>query len=75
MANETIDFSKRFMPERLTPLFYAPIYARLTDAQRLRYNQLHAFYLNEQTIFFESEMARHILQDFASRRLPDGLVM
>ena len=73
MAIEPIDFSKRFIPERLTPLYHTPVYARLTDVQRLRYNQLHASYLNEQTIFFESAMAQHILRCFVSRKLPDGL--
>ena len=58
------------MPERLTPLYHAPIYAQLSGAQRLRYNQLHASYFNEQTIFFESAMARHLLRGFISRKPP-----
>jgi hypothetical protein len=36
----------------------------------LRYNQLHASYFNEQTVFFESSMAQHILREFARRDLP-----
>jgi hypothetical protein len=73
MEIKPVDFAKPFMPERLTPLFHTSVYAHLTDAQRLRYNQLHAFYLNEQTIFFESEMACHILQDFVAQKLFDEL--
>src|SRR5258708_15767223 len=69
----TIDFTKRFIPERLTPLYHTPAYARLSIEQRLRYNQLHASYFNEQTIFFESNMAQHILRALIKRRLPDGL--
>ncbi len=61
------------MPERLMPLYHTPVYAQLSDVQRLRYNQLHASYFNEQTIFFESAMAQHILRCFVSRKLPDGL--
>jgi len=68
-----IDFSKRFIPEQLTPLYHTSGYSRLSDAQRLRYNQLHASYFNEQTIFFESAMAQHILRGLLSRRLPDGV--
>lgn len=74
MAIELIDFSRRFIPDRLTPLYHTPVYAQLSDAQRLRYNQLHASYFNEQTIFFESAMAQHILHCFISRSVPDGLV-
>jgi hypothetical protein len=72
-AEASIDFSKRFMPEQLTSLFHTPGYARLTPEQQLRYNQLHAGYFNEQTIFFESAMARHILGGLSSRNLPPGL--
>ena len=70
---EPIDFSRPFIPEQLTPLYYTSVYARLSDEQRLRYNQLHSFYFNEQTIFFESAMARYILGDFVPRELPLGL--
>lgn len=72
-AELPIDFSKRFMPERLTPLYHTPAYSRLSGAQRLRYNQLQASYFNEQTIFFESVMAQHILAGCISRKTPDRL--
>jgi hypothetical protein len=73
MAIEPVDFSKQFIPARLTPLYHTPVHGQLTYAQRLRYNQLHASYFNEQTIFFESAMARHILRCFVLRKLPGGL--
>jgi hypothetical protein len=56
-----IDRSRRFIPEHLTPLSFSPVYRSLGEEQRLRYNQLHALYFNEQIAFFEQEMARHIL--------------
>lgn len=68
-----IDFTKRFIPERLTPLYHTSAYAELSPPQRLRYNQLHACYFNEQTIFFESAMAQHILRGFIKRKLPGAL--
>jgi hypothetical protein len=68
-----IDFTKRFIPERLTPLYHTSVYSRLSAAQQLRYNQLHASYFNEQTIFFESAMAQHILRGFAKQNLPTNL--
>ncbi len=71
--DDAIDFSRPFMPARLTPLYHAPSFVGLTEPQRRRYNQLHACYLNEQTIFFESMMARPILRAFARQRLPGHL--
>ena len=61
LEDVAIDFSRRFIPEHLTPLSFTPIYQDLTGPQRLRYNQLHALYFNEQITFFEQAMARHIL--------------
>jgi len=52
---------KPFIPAELTPLFHTPVYGQLTDAQRLRYNQLHALYFNEQIAFFETALCRPIL--------------
>lgn len=66
-----IDLSRPFMPERLTPLFHAPSYARLTPPQRLRYNQLHACYCNEQTMFFEVAVARNVLDRLLRDPLPE----
>ena len=75
MPEATIDCSKPFLPQHITPLYHTEGYARLSDAQKLRYNQLHALYFNEQTIFFESSMAQHILRDFLLQKLPEGLAV
>lgn len=65
------------MPQHLTPLRHTAAYGRFSETQKLRYNQLHALYFNEQIIFFESAMAQHILRSFIPRhppaRLADGL--
>ncbi|HVU27015.1 MAG TPA: diiron oxygenase [Verrucomicrobiae bacterium] len=71
--SDTIDFSRPFMPEKLTPFFFTPIYQTLTDAQRLRYNQLNALYFNEQTMFFEKTLAQNVLGYFLSQSLPEEL--
>jgi hypothetical protein len=56
-----IDFSRRFVPETFTPLFFTPLYAVLTEQQRLRYNQLHGCYCNEQIMFFEKFVGENVL--------------
>lgn len=68
----TVDFSKKFIPENLTPLFYTPVYRQLTAQQRLRYNQLHALYFNEQIIFFETAIGRGMLETLQRESWPDG---
>ena len=67
---EEIDFSRRFMPEELTPLYHTRCYGRLDACQQLRYNQLHALYFNEQTMFFEKALARNVLGYFLRQSLP-----
>lgn len=70
-----IDFTKRFIPEVLTPLYHTPSYAQLTPGQQLRYNQLHATYFNEQTIFFESAMAKPLLREVIKHCVPKDLAV
>ena len=57
----TIDSARPFVPETFTPLFYTPYYSELTAEQRLRYNQLHGGYCNEQIMFFEKFIAESVL--------------
>lgn len=68
---------KPFIPSELTPLFHTPVHRELTEAQRLRYNQLHALYFNEQIMFFETALCRPILsallRDAWPERLAEGL--
>ena len=68
-----IDFTRRFMAEEFTPLFHTREYRALPDAVRLRYNQLHALYFNEQVAFFEQEMLGPALLALQRCELPAEL--
>jgi hypothetical protein len=72
-VTDAVDFSMPFMPGHLTPLYHTPVYASLTDEQRLRYNQINALYFNEQTMFFERSLAHNVLGFFLEQPLPAGL--
>lgn len=67
-----VDFARKFIPEKLTPLFYTPEYRRLAPEHRLRYNQLQALYFNEQIIFFETMIGRGIMESFLRQAWNDG---
>ncbi|MCX6938815.1 MAG: diiron oxygenase [Verrucomicrobia bacterium] len=56
-----VDKSRRFLPESLTPLAHTSVYAVLSPAVRLRYNQLFASAYHEQFIYLESMLAGPIL--------------
>ncbi len=56
-----IDLSRPFLHEDFTPLYHTPLYTRLSDAHRLRYNQLTGMKVNEQFMLFEREVADRIL--------------
>ena len=62
LEDSPVDSGRLFIPEELTPLFHTPSYGELTAAQRLRYNQLHALYFNEQIMFFERALCCRILE-------------
>ena len=64
---------KPFIPSELTPLFHTPVYRELTEGERLRYNQLHALYFNEQIMFFETALGRPILSALLREAWPDRL--
>jgi hypothetical protein len=68
----SVDFGRKFIPENITPLFFTPAYRELTAAQRLRYNQLHALYFNEQIVFFETAIGRGMLETLQDEPWPDG---
>jgi hypothetical protein len=57
----SVDASKRFTCDTLAPLAYSPIFAELTEPQRLRYNQLVGLMQNEIICFFEQEFATRVL--------------
>ena len=72
LEDVSVDSGKPFIPDRLTPLFYTPSYQELTAGQRLRYNQLHALYFNEQIMFFEAVLDP-LLAALQREPLPDRL--
>ncbi len=78
-SRRDIDFSLPFFPARLTALHHAPSWRLLDDSQRIRYTQLYALYLNEQTAFFEELLASTVLPalysrpDIIGKELADGL--
>jgi hypothetical protein len=69
----SVDFGKLFIPAELTPLFHTDSYQDLTQPQRLRYNQIHALYFNEQILYFETALGRPILAALLREPWPDRL--
>ena len=63
-----IDFSRPFIPEDRTQLYYSPLYRRLSDRQRLRYNQLFAVRVNEYIMTLESDIVDHFLRPLCRNR-------
>lgn len=51
-----------YIPEMLTPLYFTPLYARLSEDERLSYNRKHGLYFLEQTIFFEQISGNPVLR-------------
>ena len=58
---ERMDFSRPFLPEEYTQLFYTPVYRRLSDDQRLRYNQLSGVRTNEFIMTLERDLLERML--------------
>jgi hypothetical protein len=75
MPRTEIDFSKPFFPAHLAALSFVPSWKQLEDRHRLRYSQLYALYLNEQTVFFEELLATNVLPALYQRpdRIGDDL--
>lgn len=69
IAPREIDFSLPFFPASLTTLYHMPSWRLLDHTQQIRYTQLYALYLNEQTAFFEELLASTLLP--ALYRRPD----
>lgn len=69
-----IDFRHYFVPETFTPLFYTPLYEELTAKQRLRYNQLHGCYCNEQIMFFEMFVGENVLPALQRSKAAESLL-
>jgi hypothetical protein len=73
LEHAPIDFTRRFIAEDIPPLFHTPVYRSCPEAVQLRYNQLHAFYFNEQVAFFEQEMLSPALLALQQLALPEEL--
>lgn len=71
-ANLAPDFSRPFVPEHWTQLYYSPVYDRLTHDQRLRYNQLFALRINEYIMVLESFIVDHFLSPLRHHRQVRG---
>ncbi|MFL6236920.1 MAG: diiron oxygenase [Thermoanaerobaculia bacterium] len=73
LEDVSVDTGRPFIPAEITPLFHTPCYRDLTEAQRLRYNQLHALYFNEQISFFETALGQPVLSALLREPWPEGL--
>lgn len=71
IARREIDFSRPFFPTRMTALAHVPSWGMLGRHHQLRYSQLYALYLNEQTVFFEELLATNVLPALYQR--PDRI--
>jgi hypothetical protein len=63
-----IDRSCWFVCPTLTPLYYTPIYQKLDEQHRRRYNQLTALSFSELIAFFETTFAASVLATLAKSR-------
>lgn len=68
-AIEHIDFSRPFVPEEYTQLYYTPVYRGLHRQHRLRYNQLFGVRINEYIMMLEADLVERLLSPL--RRHPD----
>jgi hypothetical protein len=57
-----LDFSRPFVPEDYTQLYYTPLYRSLHREHRLRYNQLFAIRINEYIMMLEADLVERILR-------------
>lgn len=71
ISREGLDYSLPFFPARLTALAHVASWTRLDARHQLRYSQLYALYLNEQTVFFEELLATNVLPALYQR--PDRI--
>ena len=58
-----LDLARPFIHEHNTQLYHTDVYAELSDAQRLRYNQLYGMRTNEQFMLFESGFTIRVMSN------------
>jgi P-aminobenzoate N-oxygenase AurF len=63
-----IDFTRPFVPESYTQLYYTPLYRGLHREHRLRYNQLFGIRINEYIMMLEADLVERLLSRL--RRAP-----
>ena len=61
VAFRPVDFSRPFIHEEFTQLYYTPLYRSLSHAQRLRYNQLFGVRVNEQFMALENDVTNRVV--------------
>lgn len=61
-AELTPDLAQKWLPDSLSHITYLPSYSKVSEALRLRYNQLHALCINEMFIWFELEMVLPVMK-------------
>jgi hypothetical protein len=67
-----IDRTKPWSPAAIAPMTYLPSYAKLSEAQRLRYNQLFSLGICEQFIWFERDLLNPVLERVLKRKRVSG---
>jgi len=56
-----LERDRPFIPEQFTQLYHTPLYATLTEAQRLAYNQLCGLSANEHFMLFETGFTNRVI--------------
>lgn len=69
-----IDYSKFFIPEEMTPLFFTAVYRDLSRDQKLRFNQLYTSSFHEQFMNLEKVLVSHLIPALIARFADDPLV-
>lgn len=67
-ALDRIDFSRPFVPEHYTQLYYTPVYRSLHREHRLRYNQLFGARINEYIMMLEADLVEQLLTPLSRHR-------
>jgi hypothetical protein len=60
-SDDALDFTRPFVPESYTQLYYTPLYRGLHREHRLRYNQLFGIRINEYIMMLEADLVERLL--------------
>ena len=64
-----VDRTRPFIADALTPLYFTPVWAELTNAQRLTYNQLNGMYWNDLIAAFERHLVLALMKSEIGPRI------